>query len=516
MTGARRRSFIACLGTETNTWSPIPTGLATFQDTLLRHGDATRHPADLYTDPLIVWRAAAEARGHEVIEGIAAFAEPAGPTTADVYEALVAELLDGIRAALPLDIVLLNLHGAMVATAEEDCEGDILSRVRDLVGPDVVVGAELDLHCHITERMVRSATAIVVYKEYPHIDVRERAAELFAICADAADGRVRPVMAVAPLHMVGIFGTSQEPLAGFVRRMQAVEREPGILSVSLGHGFPYGDVPDVGAAMLVVADDDAALAARTAEALGRAVWAMRDAIASERLPVDAALDAALADPAGPVVLADVADNAGGGAPSDSTFLARRILERGIADVASGMYWDPLAVRFCIEAGEGATLDLRIGGKAGPASGDPLDLRVTVRRVVLDTRQTFGPSTSRVGDLVWVAAGGGLDLVLNSVRVQTFHPDAFTQLGIDLAHRHIVVVKSMHHFHAGFAPIASRVIHVAGPGALPSDYSAIAYRRRPGPFWPAVADPHGPAGPRATIRSEPPAPRPPSVGSPSAR
>jgi microcystin degradation protein MlrC len=498
------RTFIACLGTETNTWSPIPTGLATFEDTLLFHGDATAQPPDLYNDPLIAWRSAAEARGHTVIEGIAAFAEPAGLTTRSVYEALVGELLDGIRAALPLDIVLLNLHGAMVADGEDDCEGDVLARVRALVGPDVVIGAELDLHCHVTERMVRSASALVIYKEYPHTDVRERAAELFAICADAAAGRVRPVMAAAPLHMVGIFGTTAEPLAGFVRRMQAVEREPGILSVSLGHGFPYGDVADVGATMLVVADGDAELAARTAESLGAEAWALREAIASRRLPTDAALDAAL-DPAlardgRPVVLADVADNAGGGAASDSTFLVRRILERGITDVASGLYWDPVAVRFCIEAGEGATLPLRIGGKAGPSSGDPLDLRVTVRRIVRDARQTFGPSTSRTGDLVWVAADGGLDLVLNAVRVQTFHPDAFTQLGIDLGAKRIVVVKSMHHFHAGFAPIASRVIHVAGPGALPSDYAAMPFTKRTHPFWPAVEDPHGHDGIRATIRS----------------
>lgn len=500
MTDGAPRTFIACLGTETNTWSPIPTGLATYQDTLLRRGDATRLPPDLYTDPLIVWRSTAEARGHTVIEGLAAFAEPAGLTTRAVYEQLLGELLDGIRAALPLDIVLLNLHGAMVADGEDDCEGDVLARVREVVGPDVVVGAELDLHCHVTERMVQSATALVIYKEYPHTDIRERAAELAAICMDAAAGRVRPVMAAAPLHMVGIFGTTAEPLAGFVRRMQAVEREPGILSVSLGHGFPYGDVAEVGATMLVVADGDPDLAARTAEMLGAEAWAIREAIASRRLPTDAALDAALAHDGRPVVLADVADNAGGGAASDSTFLLRRILERGITDVASGLYWDPVAVRFCIEAGEGATLPLRIGGKAGPSSGDPLDLRVTVRRIVPDARQTFGPSTSRTGDLVWVSADGGIDLVLNAIRVQTFHPDAFTQLGIDLAAKRLVVVKSMHHFHAGFAPIASRVIHVAGPGALPSDYAAMPFTKRTHPFWPAVEDPHGPDGIRATIRS----------------
>jgi len=495
-----RRTFISCLGTETNTFSPIPTGLPTYQDTMLFRGDATAHPATFYSGPLHVWRREAEARGHAVVEGLAAFAEPAGPTTRSVYEALRDELLEQIRAALPLDIVLVNLHGAMVATGEDDCEGDILERIRVLVGPDVIVGAELDLHCHLTARMVANATALVIYKEYPHIDAQDRAAELFAICADAAEGRTRPVMALAPLHMVGIFGTTSEPLSGFVCRMQSFEGHDGILSVSFGHGFPYADVADVGASMLVVADGDTDRAAALAEQLGREAWAMRDAIASRRLPLDAALDVALAHDGRPVVLADVADNAGGGAASDCTFVLRRILERGITDVASGLYWDPIAVRFCIEAGEGATFDLRVGGKVGPSSGDPLDLRVTVRRIVHDARQTFGPSTNPVGDLVWASLDGDIDLVLNTTRVQTFHPDSFTQLGIDLARKRLVVVKSMHHFFAGFAPIASKVIHMAGPGALPSDYAAMPFTKRPGPFWPAVADPHGPAGPRATIRS----------------
>ena len=494
------RIFIACLGTETNTYAPMPTGLATFADTMLHRGDATAHPASLYSGPLIVWRRLAEARGDTVIEGLAAFAEPAGRTTRAVYEALRDELLADLRAALPVDVVLLHQHGAMVAVGYDDCEGDLLARVREIVGPAVAVGSELDLHCHLTAQMVGNATAIVAYKEYPHVDTEERAAELFAICVGSAEGSVRPVMAAVPLHMVGIFETTRDPLRSFVARMRALEGRDGVLSVSFGHGFPYADVADVGATMLVVADGDAATARGTAEMLAREVWAMRAEIAQARVPLDTALDAALAGTARPVVIADVCDNAGGGAPSDATFVLRRILARGIGEVASGMYWDPVAVRLCVEAGEGATFDLRMGGKCGPASGDPLDLRITVRRIVHDAEQTFGASRNPVGDLVWLTTANDVDLVLNSTRTQVFHPDAFTQLGLDLGTRRIVVVKSMHHFHAGFAPIAARIFHVAGPGALPSDYAAMPYTQRAAPYWPAVADPHGAAGPRVTLVS----------------
>ena len=158
------------------------------------------------------------------------------------------------------------------------------------------------------------------------------------------------------------------------------------------------------------------------------------------------------------------------------------------DAASGLYWDPVAVRFCMEAGEGAALDLRIGGKCGPDSGNPVDLAVTVERIVTGADQTFGAARNRIGDAVWVRARGGLDLVLNSVRTQVFHPDAFTAVGLDPAARKIVVVKSTQHFHAGFAPIAKAILYVAAPGAIAPDFAAIPYTKLTKPYWPRVEDP----------------------------
>ncbi|MDP6706208.1 MAG: M81 family metallopeptidase [Alphaproteobacteria bacterium] len=482
------KTFIACLGTETNTFSPIPTGLETFAETMLYHGDATAHDHSLFAGPLHVWRQRTEAHQGQVVESLAAFAQPAGITVRAVYESLRDEVLDDLRRALPVDMVLLNMHGAMVADGYDDCEGDLLTRVRDIVGPDVPVGAELDLHCHITEAMLEAATAIITFKEYPHTDPKERAAELFEICLAAAEGRTKPVMATYDLRMINSYRTPEEPLRSFVDRMQALEGEDGILSVSFGHGFPYADVADVGGKVLVVADGDAGAAAGLAERLGREIWEMRDEIAAPRLTIDQALDRALEVDGGPVVLADVADNAGGGAPSDATFVLARILERGIADVLNGLYWDPVAVRFCKEAGEGATLQLRIGGKCGPASGNPLDLEVRVRRIVEGATQSFGPPTNGLGDAVWVSAANGIDLVLNSARTQVFHPDAFTGLGLDPATKRLVVVKSTQHFYAGFAPLAKEVLYIASPGTLSSDYAAMPYSKRGLPYWPKVANP----------------------------
>ncbi|MBM3516952.1 MAG: M81 family metallopeptidase [Alphaproteobacteria bacterium] len=481
------RIFIACLGTETNTFSPLPTGLATYQETGLFHGDATHRPATFFSDPLHVWRSEAEAAGHTVIEGLCAFAQPAGRTIRRVYEDLRDELLGALKAALPVDIVLINMHGAMAAEGYDDCEGDLLERARAIVGPGVVIGGELDLHCHLTEKMRRSATVLHTYKEYPHTDVRARAHDLFRLCRDAAEGRTRPVMAMRPCRMISMWRTSNPPIARFVAAMKAREGKDGILAVSFGHGFPWGDVPDVGAKVLVVADGDAAKADALAAELAAELWRERETMRPETLSIDAALDQAIAAPRGPVVLADVADNAGGGAPSDATFVLERILARKITNVVSGLYWDPVAVRFCEEAGEGATLDLRVGGKCGPDSGKPVDLRATVRRIVPEAMQTFGTSKNGIGTAVWITASG-IDLVLNTVRTQIFHPDAFTQLGIDPGRVKIIVVKSTQHFYAGFAPIAAEVLYVSAPGAITPDFAAIPYRIFTAPYWPKVADP----------------------------
>ena len=151
------RVFIACLGTETNTFSSLPTGEQTYRETALFDGDATRHAPTPFSKPLHIWRERAEQQGHEVVEGLCAFAQPAGRTIRRVYEDYRDRILAQARAALPLDLVLVNMHGAMVAEGYDDCEGDLLARLREVVGPDTVLGGELDLHCHITPLMLEAA-----------------------------------------------------------------------------------------------------------------------------------------------------------------------------------------------------------------------------------------------------------------------------------------------------------------------------------------------------------------------
>ena len=486
------RVFTAGLLTETNTFSPFLTGMQNFAQSYLVRGGQHPNPGAVSALVPMRWRQMTEARGWTYIEGLSAFAQPAGYTLQPVYEALRDEILADLQAAMPVDMVLLNLHGAMVAHGYDNCEGDLTARVRAIVGPDVPIGVELDLHCHLTEHLIATADAVITYKEYPHTDMPERAAELFTIIADAAEGKTKPVTAVADCGMIGVFHTSHPPVRAFVNRMQALEGHDGVLSVSLGHGFPWGDVPEMGTRVLVVTDSQVVTDGQPdkgralAQQLAADVYAQRDILQPTYATMDGALDQALAAPHGPVVLADVADNSGGGAPNDSTFLLRRMLERGVGNAAIGCIWDPVLVEVCKENGEGVTTQLRIGGKMGPMSGDPVDLTVTIGKIAPNAMQRFGGGDSPLGDAVALHGPNGLDIVVISHRTQTFSPHVFSNVGIDPLQKQILVVKSMQHFYGEFSKIAAQVIYVAAPGALVPDFKLLPYQKARRTIWPMNA------------------------------
>ena len=481
------RVFTGGIATETNTFAPMPTGMATFRDR--GYYPAGTHPDQMFyfAGPLWALRLRAKDKGGlEVVEGMVAGAQPSGTTTRACYEALREELLADLRAALPVEMVLLGLHGAMVADGYDDCEGDLLQKVRAIVGPGVVVGAELDPHCHLTPAMVESADLLIAYKEYPHTDVLERALELVDLGAAIVGKRVRPVAAMVDCEMIATVHTSREPARSFVDRLQALEGKDGVLSISIAHGFGWGDVPEMGTKVLVYTDGDEAKAKALARRLADELIGMRDRLAPPNPSIDAALDEALGVDGGPVVISDGADNPGGGAASDATFFLRRIVERGLRDVAIGPFWDPLAARIAIEAGEGARLALRIGGKVSPLSGDPLDLECTVKAIRLEHVQS-GLSNTRVemGASALVEASG-VEILLCSLRNQAMGTDLFTGIGCDLATKKIVVVKSSQHFHASYSKIAARVIYAAAPGAVTLDLRTLPYRKVRRPKWPLEA------------------------------
>jgi microcystin degradation protein MlrC len=473
--------FAAGVSTETNTFAALPTGLDDFN--VLRGKDVAAgrvdHPS---LDLSATWGRLAETRGCDFVFAINAWAPPSGITLKSAYEQLRDELLAQLHAEMPVDVVLLSLHGAMVAQGYDDCEQDILSRVRSVVGPEPVIAVELDLHCHLTTAKLHSADIVITFKEYPHTDVNERAREVFDLALATKLGEVRPKMALFDCRMVGLYPTTCQPLRSLVDAMMNAEGMESVLSISFAHGFPYADLPHVGAKVLVITDDDDELAQRLARQFGLRLYEHRREIGfdSRSLGMEEALAQALASPRAPVVVADQSDNTGGGAPGDATFALRWLLDHGAEKVAIAIFYDPEVVRIARKVGVGAALSIRLGGKLGPSSGNPVDMDVTVTAVRENymhefPQQSGPPVLSPAGDVVALRCGS-VHVVVSSIRCQCFGPAIFSDLGIDPSDKQVLIPKSIQHFYAAFAPIAAEVIYMAAPGAVAPDPRCLTYQR----------------------------------------
>jgi len=282
-------------------------------------------------------------------------------------------------------------------------------------------------------------------------------------------------------------------MRAFVDRMKAMEGKDGVLSISIGHCFPYADVAELGGRILVVMDKDKAKADALATAIGEEFVSMRGKTMPDYLGVEDGISTALAFNDMPVVMADPADNAGGGAPSDNTDILKQLIEARVENACIGPIWDPIAVRICFDAGLGAKINLRFGGKIAVTSGQPVDAEVEVIGLKRDAWQRFGPTQVPVGDCAAVRVGG-VDVVLIANRTQATGLELFRNVGIEPTEKKIVVVKSTNHFMAAYGPIAKKVIYIDSNGPLKRDPSKIAYTKVERPIWPIDAD----AKPRGLI------------------
>jgi microcystin degradation protein MlrC len=275
-----------------------------------------------------------------------------------------------------------------------------------------------------------------------------------------------------------------------VDRLFALERsEPAILSISVIHGFMAADVPELGTRMLVVTDDRADLGDALAEKLGRELFAMRGTFMVRQVDEVFAVEQAMAATTGPVVIADVWDNPGGGTAGDATVILAELIARGVTDVAVGTIWDPIAVQICFAAGEGAEIALRFGAKSAPETGSPIDKRVVVRALVKDAQMRFGESFAPFGDAAWVSFDG-IDVILNSTRAQSFDPSLFAALGIDPKSRKILLIKSTNHFYDSFSKIAAEIVYCSAGRPYPNTPATTDYRKARRTIWPMVENPWG--------------------------
>ena len=482
------RVFIAMVSHETNTFSPLPTGRRQFEARDLRHGGELLETYRGTGTCLGGMIDAAQAHGVTLVPSVAAAAAPGGRVTKDFYVEVKHRLLADLRRAGPLDGVLLDLHGAMVVEGIDDGEGDLLGAVRAEIGARPLV-VTLDFHANVTDAMARAATLLHGYKTYPHVDMQARGREAAERLVDVARGRLRPAVALRRPPLLPPLG-SQATARGPMRRLYdlagTLEREPGVTSISVFAGFPLADIHDAGLAVYVATAGDEVRAVRLADRLADTAWQHRQEFAHTALPPADAVARALALDGRPVVLADMADNTGGGAAGDTTAVLRELLRAGARDATVACLWDPGAAAACARAGAGATLTLAVGGKVDPGHGAPVEVTGRVRTLSDGRFVHKGPMLrglpGRLGTTA-VLEVEGVKIILISERWQTLDPEMIRLVGIDPLAEKMLVVKSTIHYRAAFEPLAHTIVEVDAPGLSSSNLARFPFTRVRRPIFP---------------------------------
>ena len=482
---------------ESNTFSRRTTDLADFRSRYFMAGDeAVRERGDANT-PLAGFLDVAKEQGWTVIHPLSAGATPAGPVTRDAYETIAGLIVGAVEVDHGrIDGILLGLHGAMVAEHLEDGEGELLARIRKIVGPDLPIGITLDPHANVTEAMVRHAQVVVGYKTYPHVDMRDRGRQVASIVGRAMAGEIRPVTLREQLPMLEeVTGgrTDVGPMVGRIARAIAYEAEPGVFAVSVNGAFGNADIREVGPTVLVTCGGDFARHRAFALEMADDIWNRRFETATTFLSVEDAVAhaATFSSDRGPLVIADYADNPGGGAYGDSTALLKAMIDAGLDDAAIGGLVDPETVAGLAGAAVGATVEVRLGGKTDPRlGGGPLDLDATLVAVSAGDYVGDGPMLGGLkgsfGPTV-VLRVGGIDILVISNTAQMLDLGQFRAFGIEPTAKRVVAVKSMQHFRAAFEPIAGEVI-VCDSGALCSpDLTKLPYKKVRRPIFPLDRD-----------------------------
>ncbi|WP_236789877.1 M81 family metallopeptidase [Amycolatopsis sp. GM8] len=465
---------------EANTFSPFKADKRLFEDGGVFRGDEIIAEYDGSATPIGGYLEECRRRGAELVPLLQANVTPVGAITEDAFESLVGEMLEQLRDRGPWDGVLLNIHGAAVAEHIPDADGEIAARVRQIVGPDVPVGAVLDMHANVSEKLVEALTITLVYQTNPHVDAREKAVACTKLVLATAEGTIKPEQALVQLPLVVNIArqdTSEPPMSELVEKAQQLEN--GLLSVSVVEGFPYADVPQMGMSCIAISDGDAQQAEAAAQELADEVWRRRGELQARGTTVDEALDIAEREQ-GPVVLLDVGDNIGGGAPGDSTVILEAAIARGGRSLVQTL-WDAESVRQCGEAGVGATVTLEVGTRNVPVTG--------VVKALSDGRFEEPKPTHGgyrffdMGPAAVIETDAGHTLVLSTKAILNSSLQQLLSVGVDPSSFQIVVAKGVNSPRAAYGPIAKRMIVVDTDGVTAMGLERFTYQHRRKPMFP---------------------------------
>jgi microcystin degradation protein MlrC len=421
-------------------------------------------------------------------------AQPSGTIDHASYLHFSDEIVNGLATAGELDGLVLCLHGAGVVDGIEDLEGDLVARIRQRLGTDLPMAASFDLHGNVTQTMADALNGVFACHHYPHIDLHERAAEAVELVVRINREGLDPVTRITHIPMLlPTTTTFIDPGRERLEMMLAAEQEDGVIDVSWFHGFPYTDVAHVGTYVAVTTDADAHQAARIGRELGDRLWKDRNLFEPVSLNAEEAVAAAqkAADTCdqgnGPIVIHETSDNCGGGAPGDGTHLLRAMLDAGLENACFGFIVDSETAAAAHQAGVGSTLTVRLGGKTDNLHGEPLALDVYVKGLH-DGRITFQAmfkgAPLNLGPMARLQpVNSGVEIIVASRRSQTFDPEPFLAVGMDVNRYRYVALKSSNHFRAGFQELASTIITADPPGLTTHHIEVFPRQKTATPLWP---------------------------------
>jgi microcystin degradation protein MlrC len=426
-----------------------------------------------------------ESQGHSLIPVIWAAASPSAHVTQSAFERIAGEILEGVQQA-DSDAIYLDLHGAMVAEHLDDGEGELLARIRALVGPNFPVVASLDLHANVTEKMLRNASGLVAYRTYPHVDMADtgRSAARLLTKLIARDGNVSIAHRSIPfLIPVNAMCTLLEPARGVYDQLSGLEsglESDDVISISFTPGFPAADFPECGPMVWCYGANPQSAEAAVATLYERIVGRESDWAVEFLTPDDAVLEAKRISQSAtrPVVIADTQDNPHGGADSNTTGMLRALVRNEAEGAALGLIWDPEVARIAHEAGQGHEITVSLGGQSGVPGDSPFHATFKVEylsdgRCILEgpmmtgTQIDVGPTAClRIGDVL---------VIVSTSKAPMNDRNLFRMAGVVPEEMKILVNKSSVHFRADFGPIAERILVAKAPGPMAADPADLPWK-----------------------------------------
>jgi microcystin degradation protein MlrC len=484
---ARRKIVVAMMMHETNTFSPVPTPLASFRP--LAGEAAIAEFTDTNTQ-LGGFLQVARKAGAEIVVPVAAGAHPSGHVEKSAYEDMADAIVGAIRGGC--DAAFLALHGAMVTEHLDDGEGELLRRIR-AVAPRLPIALGLDFHAHMTAPMIEHATVVTGYRTYPHVDMGETGERAGRTLLRALDGEVQPVMVWGSRPMMTstlVHAPSRQPMKDIMDLAIAAEASGAVLNASVFGGFPHADIPHISCSAVIVCDRAKDTGQALLDRLLEMAWERRKAFLYEGAPLARQIAHAKTLGEGPIILVDHGDNTASGGTQDVMSVIAEVERQGLEDVAAGPICDPGAVARILAAGTAASVTLPLGGKIDmPQINLPGRPHTVTGKVVRVTEGEFvvtGPMATgtrvRMGRTA-VLDTGAMQIVISERRSEPFDLGVFTHCGIDPRRKRYVLIKSRQHFRAGFEPIARHIVLCDGDGCTSSDLRLFSYRRRPRPLYP---------------------------------